>query len=179
MPLTFLLGGARSGKSSLAVRLAAASGLPVTFVATGEPRDEEMAQRIRAHRDARPAAWITIEEPLELERAIQRVRNTDAVVLDCLSLWVSNALEAGLERRTIVERAHAVAAVLAGRSGPAFGVSNEVGLGIVPMHPLGRAYRDVLGSVNAAWAAAADPALFVVAGRALPLLDAADWFAGS
>jgi adenosylcobinamide kinase / adenosylcobinamide-phosphate guanylyltransferase len=174
MALTFLLGGARSGKSSLAVRLAAATELPVAVIATGEPRDDEMAERIRAHRAARPPSWTTIEEPLELARAIEAVGADDAVIVDCLSLWVSNLLEAGTTGDRIVEDARDVADRLAARPGPAFGVSNEVGLGLVPMHPLGRAYRDTLGMVNAAWAAVAERSLLVVAGRALRLLDPDD-----
>jgi adenosyl cobinamide kinase/adenosyl cobinamide phosphate guanylyltransferase len=171
MPFTFLLGGARSGKSSLAVRLASAAGAPVTLIATGEARDEEMAERIRTHRETRPSSWTTIEEPLELGRAVVAAA-TDVVVVDCLSLWVANEMEAGASLNAIVREARDVAVVLARRPQQAFGVSNEVGLGLVPMHPLGRAYRDVLGAVNAAWAAAAARSLLVVAGRALPLHDA-------
>jgi adenosylcobinamide kinase/adenosylcobinamide-phosphate guanylyltransferase len=174
MGLTFLLGGARSGKSSLAVRLASATGRPVTVVATAEARDEEMAERIRAHRGSRPAGWDTIEEPLDLAGPIASLAPERVVVLDCLSLWVSNAMEAGLAADDVLGRSADAARSLATRAEPAFAISNEVGLGIVPMHPLGRAYRDLLGRVNAAWAAAADRALFVVAGRALPLLDAFD-----
>jgi adenosyl cobinamide kinase/adenosyl cobinamide phosphate guanylyltransferase len=171
MPLTFLLGGARSGKSSLAVRLASAAGAPVTLIATGEARDGEMAERIRMHRETRPSAWTTIEEPLELGSAVAAA-TTEVVVVDCLSLWVSSEMEAGASADAIVREARDVADVLARRLGQAFGVSNEVGLGLVPMHPLGRAYRDVLGAVNAAWAAAAGRSLLVVAGRALSLRDA-------
>jgi adenosylcobinamide kinase / adenosylcobinamide-phosphate guanylyltransferase len=170
MPLTFLLGGARSGKSTLAVRLASAAGAPVTVIATGEARDEEMAERIRTHRRARPTSWRTIEEPLELGRAVEAA-GSDVVVVDCLSLWVSNTMEARTSTAAIVRDARDVAEALARRPEQAFGVSNEVGLGVVPMHPLGRAYRDVLGAVNAAWAAAAERSVLVVAGRALALRD--------
>jgi adenosylcobinamide kinase / adenosylcobinamide-phosphate guanylyltransferase len=174
MALTVLLGGARSGKSALATRLAAAEGGSVTVVATGEARDDEMAERIRAHRAARPEGWTTIEEPLELARAIEDVPPDDVVIVDCLSLWVSNALEAGLGHERIAGEARAAADALAVRRAPAFGVSNEVGLGIVPMHPLGRAYRDLLGRVNATWAAAADRAFLVVADRVLALADVSE-----
>jgi len=168
MPLTFLLGGARSGKSRLAVRMAAEQEAPVVFVATGEALDDEMRARIELHRGERPAGWDTLEEPIELERTIRAAPEGACVVVDCLSLWVSNALE----RRPAeaVEELGAVAArAAAARAGLTIAVSNEVGLGIVPMHPVGRAYRDLLGRVNASWSDAADQAYFVVAGRAFRL----------
>ncbi|HEX2424391.1 MAG TPA: bifunctional adenosylcobinamide kinase/adenosylcobinamide-phosphate guanylyltransferase [Actinomycetota bacterium] len=174
MGLTFLLGGARSGKSRLAVSLASSCGARVTFIATAEGRDHEMSERIDAHRAARPAAWTTLEEPLDLARAVDAIGYDEVVVVDCLSLWVSNAFEAGMTANAIAETARAVAGTLARRSMPVIGVSNEVGLGIVPMHPLGRAYRDALGTVNAVWAAAAERTFLVVAGKVLPLGDAAD-----
>jgi adenosyl cobinamide kinase/adenosyl cobinamide phosphate guanylyltransferase len=161
MPLTFLLGGARSGKSSLAVRLAEAAGAPVVFVATAEARDEEMAERIALHRAARPPAWTTIEEPLELHAAMESAPSDAVVVVDCLSLWVANVLEQEREPDLVVPA----------RPGLTIAVSNEVGLGIVPANALARAYRDALGRVNAAWADAADEAYFVVAGKALRLGD--------
>jgi adenosyl cobinamide kinase/adenosyl cobinamide phosphate guanylyltransferase len=162
MPLTFLLGGARSGKSALALRLAARHD-EVVFVATGEARDDEMAERIARHRAERPAHWRTVEEPLRLRAAIEAVPPGACLVVDCLSLWVANLLEAGAP--VDGEAARAAAA----RPGPTITVSNEVGLGLVPTTPLGREYRDVLGRANAAWAAAAERAFLVVAGRALLL----------
>jgi adenosyl cobinamide kinase/adenosyl cobinamide phosphate guanylyltransferase len=164
MALTLLLGGARSGKSALAVRMATEAGRPVVFVATGEAGDAEMAERIRLHRESRPADWTTIEEPLELRRALDDAGDA-LVIVDCLTLWVANALEDGWSAARIEE--HAAGA--ASRAGDTIAVSNEVGLGVVPPTPLGRTYRDVLGRVNATWAAAADEALFVVAGRTLEL----------
>lgn len=161
MPLTFLVGGARSGKSSLAVRLAAASGAPVVFIATAEARDAEMADRIKHHRAERPPEWATVEEPLELQAAIEAAPAHACVLVDCLSLWVANLLEHGREPDLRVPV----------RGGPTIAVSNEVGLGVVPATQLGRAYRDVLGRVNAVWAEAADEAYFVVAGKALRLGD--------
>lgn len=169
MSLTFLLGGARSGKSARAIELAHGWDGAVTVIATGEARDDEMAERIRIHRAERPAAWMTVEEPLELTRAIEGVSAEAAVLVDCLSLWVANRLERG-DADAIVEAEGAAAAGLAAaREALTIAVSNEVGLGIVPAAPLGRRYRDVLGRVNASWAAAADRAFFVVAGRLLPL----------
>lgn len=169
MPFTFLVGGARSGKSTLAVRLASAFDGPVVVVATAEPRDEDMAERIRAHRDARPAEWEAVEAPLGLLAAVEGVREDALVVLDCLTLWVSNALEAGASGDEIEGEARKLAAGLAGRASPSVVVSNEVGLGIVPANELARRYRDVLGRVNGAFAAEASRSFLVVAGRGLPL----------
>lgn len=170
MTLVVLLGGARSGKSALAVRLAAERGAPVTFVATAQAGDEEMAERIRRHRRERPAEWSTIEEPLDLVAAVERAPASDTLVVDCLSLWIANVLETVDD---VEDRAEAAAATAAARSGLTVAVSNEVGLGIVPATPLGRRYRDVLGRVNTIWADVADEALLVVAGRALRLEPAA------
>jgi adenosylcobinamide kinase/adenosylcobinamide-phosphate guanylyltransferase len=153
MSLTLLLGGARSGKSTLAVRRAAASDAPVVFVATGEARDEEMAERIARHQAARPATWQTVEAPAELADALRLAPETSTMIVDCLSLSAASA----------------AAALAAARPGLTLAVSNEVGMGIVPMHPLGRRYRDLLGRVNAVWAEAADEAVLVVAGRQLGL----------
>jgi adenosyl cobinamide kinase/adenosyl cobinamide phosphate guanylyltransferase len=167
--LVLLLGGARSGKSALAVERARGWDGPVTLIATGEAGDEEMAERIRRHRAERPASWSTIEEPLDLGRALARVAEGEAAVIDCLSLWVANLLGRGDADAAVEEEARGVAARAAGRAALTIAVSNEVGLGLVPDTPLGRRYRDVLGRVNAAWAEVADEALFVVAGRALSL----------
>ena len=169
MALTLLLGGARGGKSALAVRLASTSGCPVVVVATAEARDEEMAERIRRHREDRPADWTTLEVPLDLPDAIAGLDGDDCVILDCLSLWVSNVMERGASDEAIVEQARSVAGALAAHRAPAVVVSNEVGLGIVPVNDLARRYRDVLGRVNATFASAADDAYLVVAGKMLRL----------
>jgi adenosylcobinamide kinase/adenosylcobinamide-phosphate guanylyltransferase len=160
--LVVLLGGARSGKSTLALRLAAESGAAVTVVATGEALDEEMAARIAAHRAERPPEWTVVEEPLELAAAIETVPAGETVVIDCLSLWVANVLERG-------GSLEGAAAAAAARPGLTIAVSNEVGLGVVPATPLGRAYRDELGRVNQEWVDASARASFVVAGRELAL----------
>ena len=170
MTLVVLLGGARSGKSALAVRIAAETGAPVTFVATARAGDEEMAERIRRHRQERPKEWSTIEEPVDVVAAIDRAPAADTLVVDCLSLWVANVLD---EVDDLEERASAAASACAARPGLTVAVSNEVGLGIVPATPLGRRYRDVLGCVNTIWAELADEAHLVVAGRALRLEPAA------
>ena len=170
MPLTFLVGGARSGKSSLAARLAGEGGGRVTYVATAEPRDDEKAQRIATHRAERPAAWTTVEAPLGLTDAVTGIGTDTCIVLDCLTVWVSNALEVGSDDDAIVGEASALASNLATRTtAPSIVVSNEVGMGIVPVNALARRYRDVLGRVNAAVASTADSSYLVVAGHALAL----------
>jgi adenosylcobinamide kinase / adenosylcobinamide-phosphate guanylyltransferase len=171
MPLTLLLGGARSGKSALAARLAGRWAGPVTVVVTGQARDAEMAERIRRHRAARPGHWHTVEEPLELEAALARAPGDGFVILDCLTLWVSNLLEQGLADEEVERRARSAAAAAAARAAPTVTVSNEVGAGIVPAAALARRYRDLLGQVNTIWAGVADQTLLLVAGRAVPLLD--------
>jgi adenosylcobinamide kinase / adenosylcobinamide-phosphate guanylyltransferase len=171
MPLVVLLGGARSGKSQLAVELAAATGAPVTFVATGEARDDEMAARIEEHRRARPTGWVTIEEPYRLRHALEQIDGSSVAVLDCLSLWVANALERGDDPDAIIASSRQSAELAAARAALTVTVSNEVGLGIVPATPLGRLYRDLLGSVNRIWVSAAAEAVLVIAGRGLPLAD--------
>jgi adenosylcobinamide kinase/adenosylcobinamide-phosphate guanylyltransferase len=171
MALTLLVGGARSGKSALAGRLAGRWPGPVTVVVTGEARDAEMAERIRRHRAGRPAGWTTLEAPLELEAALAGAPAEAFVVLDCLTLWVSNLMAQGLSGTQVERRARAAGAVAAARAAPTVAVSDEVGAGIVPADALSRRYRDLLGQVNAVWAAAADHALLLVAGRAVPLLD--------
>jgi len=167
MTLTLLLGGARSGKSTLAKRRAEALGLPVVFVATAEARDAEMSDRIARHRAERPATWSTLEVPCDLDEAIDRVPAEAAVIVDCLTLWVANLMERGDD--AIETAADAAARRAARRSAPVIAVSNEVGMGIVPDHTLGRAYRDRLGRVNAIWARRAQETLLVVAGRTLTL----------
>jgi adenosylcobinamide kinase / adenosylcobinamide-phosphate guanylyltransferase len=172
--LIVLLGGARSGKSRLALDLAARWDGPVTFIATAEARDEEMAERIARHRAERPPGWTTVEEPLALGAALAGAPDDACVVVDCLALWLSNLFEQGCDPEECERAATATAATAAARTATSIVVGNEVGLGIVPATPLGRDYRDVLGRVNQVWVAAADAAALVVAGRALRL-ESSDW----
>ncbi|WP_151526654.1 bifunctional adenosylcobinamide kinase/adenosylcobinamide-phosphate guanylyltransferase [Serinicoccus kebangsaanensis] len=169
MSLTLLTGGARSGKSDLAVRRAGRGGRPVTFVATGEARDAEMTRRIADHRAERPQAWETVEAPVELVDACRQIPPGRTVVIDCLALWVSNLMEHGDDEATTVGRAADLATWAAAYQGSVVVVTNEVGLGIVPMHPVSRDYRDRLGRVNATVSRTADLAQLVVAGRTLTL----------
>jgi adenosylcobinamide kinase / adenosylcobinamide-phosphate guanylyltransferase len=169
MALTLLLGGARSGKSARALDLAADWQGQVVFVATAEAGDPEMAARIARHRLERPASWRTVEAPLELVRAFDSIPDRAFVILDCLTLWVANAIEAGWSDEDVERAGAAVATIVAGREQPTVVVSNEVGLGLVPQTPLGRTYRDLLGRVNALFAAEAENAYLMVAGRTLEL----------
>lgn len=167
MGYVLLLGGARSGKSQRAVQAAVESELPVTFIATATALDAEMASRIERHRSARPDDWSLVEEPVDLADAIERAPLTRFVVVDCLTLWVSNLLGAGRTSSDVLAEAERAAALLAERDGVV--VSNEVGLGIVPANELARTFRDVLGGVNASFARCASRSLFMVAGRTLEL----------
>jgi adenosylcobinamide kinase / adenosylcobinamide-phosphate guanylyltransferase len=167
MGMTLLLGGARSGKSTLAVRIAHTWEPPVVFVATAVAGDEDMAARIARHREERPASWTCIEEPLDLGGALER-KPSAAVVVDCLTVWIANLLERRSSAETIAE-AERVAALAAARERPTVVVSNEVGLGVHPATRAGREFRDVLGRVNAIWAAAADDVRLLVAGCQLKL----------
>jgi adenosylcobinamide kinase / adenosylcobinamide-phosphate guanylyltransferase len=174
MALTLLLGGARSGKSTLAVRRARACPHRVVFVATAQAGDGEMAGRIARHRAERAADWSTIEEPLALAQAIAAAPPDACAIVDCLTVWVANLLARGDDDATVAGLADEAARLAAARPGPSIAVTNEVGLGVVPASELGRRYRDVLGRVNAIWAEHADEALLVVAGRTLALEVAGD-----
>jgi adenosyl cobinamide kinase/adenosyl cobinamide phosphate guanylyltransferase len=175
MSLVVLIGGVRSGKSRLAADLAARESKPVVFIATGEARDEEMAERIARHRAERPPHWTTVEEPVSLTRWLEAVADDDVVVIDCLTLWVSNLME----READVEKeARRAAEAAAKRSALVVAVTNEVGSGVVPASPIGRRYADALGRVNTIWAESADRVWLVVAGKVVPLQDAPDGCAG-
>jgi adenosyl cobinamide kinase/adenosyl cobinamide phosphate guanylyltransferase len=167
--LTVLLGGARSGKSALAIEIAARAGADVTYLATSPeiPGDDELAERVASHRAERPASWATIEEQLDLAEALAGV-DAGVVIVDCLTVWTGNMLHHGRDESTVLAETEAAIAAIRDRL-EAIVVSNEVGLGIVPVNELAREYRDVLGRVNQRWVAAADRALFMVAGRATSL----------
>lgn len=169
--LTLLLGGARSGKSSLAVEMGMRHDGPVTYVATAAALDDDMAARIRRHRDERPPTWTTIEERVDLVGAIDASGAESLVIVDCLTLWTTNLLLDGHDDDEIRRLADESAAHAASSPCRIVAISNEVGLGIHPESELGRRFRDVLGWVNQSWARAADESLFLVAGRVLPLED--------
>jgi len=165
--LILLLGGSRSGKSATAVRLAKESGAPVTFIASAEPRDAEMAERIDRHRAQRPPGWTTLEAPVDLYSAVMSAGQGDYLVIDCLTLWVSNLLGNGRTSSEVLIAARRLAEVL--RQRRAVVVSNEVGLGIMPDNELARIFEVALGNVNAVFAECAERSVFMVAGRALEL----------
>jgi adenosylcobinamide kinase/adenosylcobinamide-phosphate guanylyltransferase len=162
---TLVLGGARSGKSRFAQRLADESGLDPVLIATAQAGDAEMRERIARHRAERSANWRTVEEPLAIVEALERETDRGrAVVLDCLTLWLSNVMLAALDEGAEIQR---LVAWLPQARGPVVLVSNEVGLGIVPETPLGRRFRDAQGRLNQAIAAAVPQVAFLAAG--LPL----------
>jgi adenosylcobinamide kinase/adenosylcobinamide-phosphate guanylyltransferase len=166
---TLILGGARSGKSALAERLALDSGHGVVYIATAQPRDGEMADRIAHHRARRPADWACVEEPLALADALRRHARADRCVLvDCLTLWLSNLL--GEADAPCFERERsALLDTLPQLPGEVLLVSNEVGMGVVPMGELSRRFVDEAGRLHRTLAAACDRVIFVAAGLPLTL----------
>lgn len=187
--LILILGGARSGKSAFAERLATSSGRSVAFIATATASDDEMRARIARHRASRPKDWHTLEEPLDLARAARQASKlADVLLLDCITLWLGNILlqepgypekdneaEFHTASKLVDERAlKEIEALLAVIKSLAPGktliaITNEVGLGIVPAYPLGRLYRDTLGYVNQLLAQAADRVYLMVAGIAVDI----------
>ncbi|RFC64489.1 bifunctional adenosylcobinamide kinase/adenosylcobinamide-phosphate guanylyltransferase [Fulvimarina endophytica] len=164
-----VLGGARSGKSAHAEALARESGLDRIYLATSQAFDAEMEERIRRHRDERAADdWTTVEEPLDLPGALKIHASPGAIVLvDCLTLWVTNLMMAG---RDVEADCRSLLRVLEeGPGGPVIFVSNEVGLGIVPDNAMARAFRDHAGRLNQLVASAANEVTFVAAGCPLIL----------
>ena len=170
--ITFVTGGARSGKSAYAVELAKRSSGPVVYLATAEPIDDEMRARIAKHQAERPAEWRTIEEPLELARRFEEeVELGSTVIVDCMTVWLGNVLEHHAPKAT-VQAANAYAlgeverlgSVAADRGLALIVISNEVGSGIVPADALTRGYRDLLGEVNQRLAAMAGSVVLLVSG---------------
>lgn len=163
----FVFGGARSGKTALALAWAEASGRRPVMVATAEAWDAEMAARIAAHRAERDGRWRTVEAPLELVAALRTAAAPESiVVVDCLTLWLSNLL---LAERSVEAEIDGLVAELGRCAGPTILVSNEVGLGIVPENALARRFRDLQGRLNRQVAAVADRVTFVAAGLSLRL----------
>lgn len=163
---TLVLGGARSGKSRFAEDLAGRSGLRKIYLATGAAHDDEMADRIQAHRQQRGDNWTTIEEQFDIAGVLQaECREGTVVLVDCLTLWLSNLMFAD---KDIAQETAALCEALVTLHGPAVFVSNEVGMGIVPENRLSRSFRDAQGRLNQDIARVAGKVVFVAAG--LPLL---------
>jgi adenosylcobinamide kinase/adenosylcobinamide-phosphate guanylyltransferase len=164
--LTLVLGGARSGKSRHAQVLAMATPPPWVYIATAQALDDEMLKRIAKHKASRGKGWSTIEEPIELARAVAEAPAEAPLVVDCVTLWVSNLMLGGRD----VDAAMAeFVKSLDGRKAPTIVVSNEVGAGLVPETALGRAFRDQSGLVNQQLAVSAHDVLYMVAGLPIPL----------
>jgi adenosylcobinamide kinase/adenosylcobinamide-phosphate guanylyltransferase len=164
-----ILGGARSGKSRLAENLATASGLPVTYIATSEPRDAELDARVRLHQARRPLEWGLIEEPLALASTlVAQAAPGTCLLVDCLTLWLTNLLMLDSPARLAAER-DALLAALSDLPGEIILVSNETGLGIVPLGELTRRYVDEAGWLHQAIAERCQQVILTVAGLPLTL----------
>ena len=159
--LTLVIGGARSGKSRHAEICVERHAPPHAYIATAQAFDDEMRARIDEHRARRSADWQTIDAPFELVSALNGVPDRQSVLIDCLTLWLTNVM---LAERDVDEESRQLADVLAKPRGPWFVVSNEVGLGIVPDNPLGRRFRDAAGRLNQMVAERASSVIFMVAG---------------
>lgn len=166
-PVTLVLGGARSGKSRHAEALVESQPGPCVYLATAEAKDAEMAARIEQHRARRGTRWETLEEPLALAEALGRVARPDgAVLVDCLTLWLSNLMGAG---RDVTAESEALVSTLPALPGPVVLVSNEVGLGVVPENALARAFVDYAGCLHHNIATVAQSVVFMAAGLPLQL----------
>lgn len=158
----FVLGGARSGKSSFALAQASVRPGRKAYIATAQPFDDEMKVRIERHRMERPDDWDTFEEPLDLPGLLTKIKDSHEVILiDCLTLWLSNLM---LADRDILKETEFLISALTAVGGSVFAVSNEVGFGIVPENEMARKFRDLAGTLNQRVAAAADRVYLVVAG---------------
>lgn len=164
-PLTLVVGGARSGKSSFAESLVTGTGRTRRYIATSEAWDDEMRARIAQHRQDRGAGWITVEAPLDLAGALATAGADEAVLVDCATLWLTNHL---LAEDDLVAETAGLLEALAACAAPVVVVSNETGWGIVPENALARRFRDEQGRLNQRLAAAADLVVTVIAG--LPMV---------
>ena len=163
--ITFILGGARSGKSSHALELAKRKGKGVAFIATSQALDEEMAKRIELHKEKRPSDWQTFEEPKDLAPLLKRIDvKIGLVIIDCLTLLISNLVSEKLEDEAIEKKIEEMLRVVKSAAFETIVVSNEVGLGIVPQNSLARRFRDLAGRVNQIVATEANEVLFMVSG---------------
>ena len=169
VPVTLVLGGAASGKSRFAQQLAERQPGSLLYVATALAGDDEMAERIARHRQARGERWRTLEAPLDLTVVVPAATGHSAVLVECVTLWLTNLLLAGESPAAVWPAVEVFLKVLAGLPAPLILVSNEVGQGIVPEHALARTFRDLAGQVNQRLAARADSVWLVTAGLPLQL----------
>lgn len=189
--VTLILGGARSGKSRFAQELAQGLSQRVLYVAPAVPFDDDMRRRIEAHRQARPATWRTLEAPQQLAAPLaQALEGEEVVLIDCLTLWVSNVLmghpafpfQGGEDlaplQEALAKESEEVLALARERSLTLIAVSNEVGMGVVPPYPSGLIFRDLLGQVNQLWAAQADQVFLMVAGLPIRVKGHGSWVKG-
>jgi adenosylcobinamide kinase/adenosylcobinamide-phosphate guanylyltransferase len=161
----FITGGARSGKSAFAEKLATEAPGTRAYLATAQALDEEMVARIERHRKRRGTAWDTFEEPLAVAELVRKLSGRYKILLlDCLTLWLSNVMARTEKDDDVLARADDLLAALRGFAGSVLVVSNEVGLGIVPDNPLARRFRDLAGIMNQRVAVAADEAYLLAAG---------------
>jgi adenosylcobinamide kinase/adenosylcobinamide-phosphate guanylyltransferase len=168
--LYFITGGARSGKSSFAEKLAENSAGKRAYIATAQALDPEMVERIERHRKRRGSVWDTFEEPLAVAELIAKLKGRYAVaLLDCVTLWLSNVMARTDDDEAVLGRADGLAGALRDFNGTCIVVSNEVGLGIVPDNPIARRFRDLAGTVNQKLAQAADEAYLMTSGMPLKI----------
>jgi adenosylcobinamide kinase/adenosylcobinamide-phosphate guanylyltransferase len=175
--LILVIGGARSGKSAFAQQLAQRKTEKVLFIATAEAKDSEMVERVKHHRRQRPGHWHAVEEPSKLARAIDGADSYEVIIVDCLTLWVSNLLQANEAQKPaaleviVLDATQELLHAYEQGEATLILVSNEVGMGLVPPYPMGRTYRDVLGKVNQLLATQASQVYLMVAGLAVELLS--------
>lgn len=170
--IIFILGGARSGKSRFAIEQAKGIGKKVAFIATCKPMDKEMEERISIHKKTRPANWQTFEEPRDIPLLLKKMgQKIEVIIIDCLTLLVSNLLLAGLKQKDIEKSCKDILSTLKKLKTHAIIVSNEVGLGIVPDNKLAREFRDIAGRINQVVTKEANEVFFMASGLALKIKE--------
>jgi adenosylcobinamide kinase/adenosylcobinamide-phosphate guanylyltransferase len=168
--ILLVTGASRSGKSLFAQEWVEGFPAPRLYLATAQALDEEMAERIRRHQEGRGPGWVTLEEPLDVARGIRRAgEGAAAILLDCVTLWLSNLILADFPDAVILERTDALMDALSSAPCPVAVVTNEVGWGIVPDNPLGRRFRDLAGTINQRLGRVAHRVVLMVAGIPVPL----------
>ena len=164
-----ILGGARSGKSAYALELAASFSKDKVFIATAEALDDEMRARIEKHKADRGSAWTTIEEPTEIIEAIAKNKEAGLILIDCVTLWLTNLMEKGLTDADILKEVSWLSAAIKETAGAVIIVSNELGHSLVSENPLGRRFTDLSGRANQKLAEATDEVYFIIAGLSTKL----------